>query len=243
MTLSGQTAPPRQGQQTTADSLTATQLFAECLAKEQKISVIGVNARLTEILKEKLLTRPLFVDSIAGEYEPLRRKIEARYPYDFSIIKPKHLACPEAEWRREQISERLKRFSRVEFRLLLIARWLAEAGICNAEDVLQKSVLDSLIDKFKKTRGISPTVVYHTRLIKNWVPYFDRLWTDFETRKKLNRVREELVKLGHDPKAVAVTNRRSRLEAIYKWLGDRKGITPANLRNSYSHMRPHDQDL
>jgi hypothetical protein len=240
MTISNRAELTLPNRSRAGDVRTPQQVFDECKKKEEEFSKSYVRSRLPRLLREKLLRRPLFVDSVAGEYEPLRRKIEGRYPYDFSIIKPKHISVPEAEWRRAQVSEHLKTLPDAALRLLFIARWLNEEGICTPEDVLPKDMLDSLVEKFRKARKISPTLAYHTVLVENWLPYFEKIQGKLCELARLNRVREEVQKLGYDPRAVDLTHRKhSILEAVYKWLGERKHIDPRNLRNSFSHMKPH----
>jgi hypothetical protein len=240
MALSERTEPAHQGQQTGADSTKARQLFLECLAKEQRILITDFKASLPAVLKKNLLTRALFVDPAVAEYEPFKQLVRARFPFDFSMIKPRNLALPEPEWRKTQIVEYLKKLTDVELRLLLIARWLAEEGVCTAEDVLPKDVLHSLVERLRKARRISPTTVLHNALVRNWLPYFELLRADLKSKKHLRRCREEVAKLGHESSAIEwVSRKRSTIEAIFGWLGKRKNIDPRNLRNAYSRMQPH----
>jgi len=240
MTLSERSEPARQGKKPAAESTKAAQLFAECLAGERRILTANVKAPLSEMLKKNLLTRRLFVDSIAGEYEPFKNLIQRRFPFDFSIIKPGSIALPEPEWRRTQVTEYLAKLKDVDLRLLLIARWLGEEGVCAAEDVLPKDVLDSLVVRFRRARRISPTTLSHNALVRNWLPYFELLRADLQSKKHLRRRREEVAKLGHESGAVEwVSRKRSTIEAIFGWLGKRKNIDPRNLRNAYSRMQPH----
>lgn len=245
MTLSRLTERPRRGPRRRVATLTPTELFTECLATEQQISITDTKASLPETLKNMLLTRPLFVKPLVGEIESLKMQVQRRFPFDFSIIKPKRLAMPDHEWRRSQVAEYLKRITDAELRLLLVARWLGEEGLCNAEDILPRGILNSLVERFRKERRISPTTIFHKKLVENWLPYFERLFADLHSKRHLERDKDAVADLGYDKRAIGwAWRKRAATEATFGWLGECKHIDARNLRNSYSKLRPHpDTDL
>jgi len=168
------------------------------LAKERTVVKSHIKKQLPAILQENLLSRPLFVSWLPENEE---RLLKQRYPFDFSIPLPLPNMVPSPKLLRSQVSKCLKSVEKVELRWLLLARWLRDEGVCEPTDLLPKKVLDHLVTQFKKKNAISATDVYYSRLIDNWLPYFERLLTDLgKTPEKLPR--KWLKEQGHDPSAI-----------------------------------------
>jgi hypothetical protein len=217
-------------------------LFAICMAKQQKLANINVRDQVRQALKDTLFIRhPLFMTVLNRRSEQFYVKAaNERYPFDISIIRRKDAQISEPEWRYGQILEHLKKLPTTELRLLFIARWLKQEGVCEPEDIMPSALLGRVLAQFLQKDRISVQDFRHWYLVEIWLPYFDRLFAHLQKAPKTNRgLAEELVKQGYDDAAVkAAIGKRSPIPAIASWLEDsHKGLEARTLENAYSRVK------
>jgi hypothetical protein len=116
----------------------------------------------------------------------------------------------------------------------LVALWLRAEQVCEPEEILGTEALRRLAKK--QFRCISPVDLYHASRVETWVPYFNRLRTDFRI---CNGVNSKLKKLGYDERAIcAATKKRSAIPAACEWLNTRdnavSNVGASSLRNAHS---------
>jgi hypothetical protein len=132
-----------------------------------------------------------------------------------------------------QILRLLRRCTKPEDKLFLLAWWLNQEKVCEPEDIVGIGVLRRMAKK--KFRGLSATDFQHADTVRVWLPYFNRLVNDFGSKSVA-----ELVKLGYDEAAaLAAAGKRSAIEAACTWLADRPGsvnVDVPTLRNAYSRV-------
>jgi hypothetical protein len=133
-----------------------------------------------------------------------------------------------------QILRLLRRWSKQEDRLFLLAWWLSQERVCEPEGILGIGVLRRMANK--RFRRLSATDFQHAETVRVWLPYFNRLTNDFRSKSVA-----ELVKLGYNEAAAqAAAGKRSVIEAACAWLADRPGlinnVDVPTLRNAYSRV-------
>jgi hypothetical protein len=217
-------------------------VFANCMAKQRKLEKLSVRDQVQQALKDYLfIHHPLFAPVWAGRDERLCVKLaKERYPFDFSIIQRKDAQISESEWRYRQILEHLKKLENIELRLLCIARWLKQEGVCEPEDIMPSALLRRVLGQFVGKEQISMQDLHHWYLVTIWYPYFDRLLVALRAAPKTNRGPVEgLVKQGYEEAAVnAATGKRSPIPAIASWLEDpHKQLEARTLENAYSRVQ------
>lgn len=228
------------GQGSDAETKQTKDLFADCTSKQKKLEEISPKNLIQQVLKDYLFEHhPLFVGQFFGRHEHWVKRLAERYPYDFSIIRRREAKVSEPEWRYAQIKEYVKKLGEVELRLLLVARWLKQEGVCEPEEFLPKKVLHSLLTNYREKEKISmPRDLLYFRLVRIWLPYFERLLTKLRTVEKTNRGdKATLVMQGFDEMAVdAAFGRKSAVQAAVSWLAFYKGIDARTLENAYSRI-------
>ena len=223
------------------------ELFAQCQAGERTLSKARIKAEWPSIVKEEILAPSLFVG-----WRPNGKAYSHndKYPFGFSIMLPRTVTAPSSTLERRGVVHYLKKLPTVELRLLLVARWLRDNGVCEPEEILPAGVVKYLIKVFKKERGISFTDIYYAKLIKNWLPYFERLLEDRPQVSGTSHLglTQWLIKQGHDRSAVECAmgskrNKRSALSIGCEWLVRREDIRDikaeadaGTLRNAYSRV-------
>lgn len=156
-------------------SLSPQKLLATCLNREKKIEKMPGTARLHLSLEHLLFGGRLFHDAPVGSLKV------SKYPTDLTELF-KILAAPTAplkisrsEWRYRKILTLLKKPQDMEFRWLLIARWLKQERVCEPKQFLPQDVCRILIKRFHAKIPMSATVLLHRALIRNWQTYFVRI--------------------------------------------------------------------
>jgi hypothetical protein len=225
-----------------AEPVRPQDLFAQCRAKEQRLEKLSVRDQVQQGLKEYLfIYHPLFVTVSPGRYERLLVKLaEERYPFDFSIIRRKEIQISEPEWRYKQILEHVKKLERKELRLLCIARWLKQEGVCEPEDIMPSVLMQSVLKQFAQKERISIKDLRHWYLVTIWRPYFERLLDALKAAPKTNRgPAEGLIKQGYEEVAVkAAEGKRSPIQATASWLESSHGDLEARtLEKAYSRVQ------
>jgi hypothetical protein len=214
---------------------TPTEVYENCMREERRIEAIPHKERVREIAEHLLFLRPFFEAAFLAGDEEFQEISRQSYPFDYSIAQHVESRVSPVEWRYGRLLQHLRKQQDTELRWLLIARWLKQEGVCEPRQFLPNDMLRRLVRRYQKTLSLSPTDLKYWAIIQNWRPYFEGIRDALRARKSLNRARQEVEKLGYDPRAVGwVRHTRSVLEAIYGWLGkDKKGVS-AKLRNAYS---------
>jgi hypothetical protein len=132
-----------------------------------------------------------------------------------------------------QILRLLRKCSKPEDRLFLLAWWLSQERVCEPEDILGIGALRIMAKK--KFSGLSATDFRYADTVRVWLPYFSSLINNVGSKSVT-----ELVTLGNDEAAAqAAARKRSAIEAACSWLADRPGsvhVDVPTLRNAYSRV-------
>ncbi|MGB9234168.1 MAG: hypothetical protein WCC04_07115 [Terriglobales bacterium] len=120
-------------------------------------------------------------------------------------------------------------------RLFWLACWLYQEKVCEPEDIIGIEELQRLA---KKTfRFLSTTDFRHADRVRNCLPYFQQLLTDFGTCKG---DASKLVKLGYNEAAIqAARKKRSAVPAACDWLATGQNSlsqSALTLQNAYSRV-------
>jgi len=130
----------------------------------------------------------------------------------------------------------VRRQTKREARLWLLAWWLSQEGVCEPEDIVGIELFRRLA---KKTfRCLSASDFDHADRVRKCLPYFEKLLSDFATYKEPV---PDLVKMGYDEAAVRATIRkRSAIPAACEWLANRRdsvvNVDALTLQNAYSRI-------
>jgi len=217
-------------------SLSPEKHYAECISREKTLR----NPNLDLYAEYLLYGGKLFHDAPVGRLKGFRAAENAKHPFQVIAAPTDLLTVSRAEWRNRKLLSLLSKPQDVEFRWILIARWLKQERVCQPQDFLPAGVRTQLIQKFMKANPLSPTDLVYRSLIQNWKTYFDRINEELLTRKHLHRRREDVIQLGFDSGAVSIMARKkSWLEAVCEWLDSRGKGNARTLRNSYSRLHGH----
>lgn len=221
-------------------------LYVECLSKEKKLKGLNLKKAVRESLKFYLFEgHPLFpqLGSLLNWSIELTRQLEPifekRRPFDFSIVNPGDSAACDEAWRYQQLLGHLKETKTIELRLLLIARWLKQEGVCEPEEIMPRIALDRVLKSFGRKEKISNKDTYNWYSVRIWIPYFERLLNDMHSTPKNNQgLIESLRNQGYEQGAIeSSTGKRSAIPAVASWLEHRNGRPDAHtLENAYSRM-------
>jgi hypothetical protein len=123
-----------------------------------------------------------------------------------------------------------------EARLWLLAWWLSQENACEPEDIVGIELLRRLAKKTFTCFSFSD--FHHADRVRKWLPYFERLLTDYRAHKGAG---SELAKLGYDKTAVrAASRKKSAIPAVCEWLaGGRDSVSNVDaltLQNAYSRL-------
>ncbi len=203
------------------------ELYRRCLAEEQQHLTKQDLDKLRLMLAEGYLFAPLPFEPppTVNESSAINKEV------DFKI----RTRLWEA-YKYRDILELLRTPSSQKFRIVLLARWLNQEKICKPEDIVGIEELRRLA---KKTfRFISYTDFYHADRVIKWLPYFERLLTDYRACKG---AASELAILGYDETAVwAASRKRSAIPAACEWLAGRRDsdshVEALTLQNAYSRV-------
>jgi len=206
-------------------------LYSACLSEEEELET-KFSERKVEILGN-LIFGPLFdpdprLDLPASDTDSRELKIERAIWYGLKY---------------QDLLKLLRGCKDNQARLLILARWLKQEGVCKPPDFLSKRTLSRFMRLARQTRlkeDVSFTDIKHSLLVSIWLPYFNRLMEDCRRFQRLRRQRQILEEI-YDTQAVQevmVRNRRSAIPVVCAWLEHRgKGEAPA-LMNAYSrHSR------
>src|ERR1019366_5169018 len=154
------------------------------------------------------------------------------------IARTKAIKVPEAAFRYAHVRHYVKTLEEPELRLLCIARWLKQEGICEPEEISSHSLLQRLLKKFAKKEGISKMDVFYWLLIEIWRPYFEQLRaSDRELGRNNSGNKEELLKQGYDPGAINIALAKGSLvAAIASWIELRTDHDARSSENAYSRI-------
>jgi hypothetical protein len=201
------------------------ELYLQCLAAKQN-SMKDLGKLKLIFVKDLLFGQPLFEPPpTVDESSALDQETDLKFRRQFwEAYKYRHiLDLVRAERKREA-------------RLLLLAHWLSQENVCEPEDIVGIELLQRLA---KKTfRCLSPSDFDHADRVRKWLPYFERLLTDYRAYKG---AASELAKLGYDKTAVlAARRKRSAIPAACEWLAARRdsvsNVDAPVLQNSYSRV-------
>ena len=204
-----------------------------CEALEKRFESISGKEFLQSIDRARLFNRPVFSE------EPATRRRKANALDSLIVTRPQGA---KEDWRYAGLLRKLKKLREAELRWLLIARWLEAEGICRAEEFLSGEMLDRLLKRASKARlQASPRDIQLARLVRIWLPYFQRLRDDLEeVRKKRRRPVEALLQMGYIQTAIESTlGRKSAVQATISWLAFRNadnGMNERTLENAYSRV-------
>jgi hypothetical protein len=220
------------------------ELYTICEQQEKRLETELYRKRLDLLLESWLFERPLFETAPLAGYRPFEEHNQQMYPFRFSIAPPAHLRISKREWRYRKLLEHLKKQQDTILRWLLIARWMKQEAVCEPKQFLPDAVFRRVVRRFSKSLRFSPTDFRYGIMIHKWRPYFERLQADLVARKHLQRALEEVAKLGYDGKAIiCISRKRSTIQATCEWLAQRKNCDARTLRNIYSRLYGHKDNL
>lgn len=209
------------------------------MSREKEIAVMDYTEEINSRLRD-LIFLPVF--------EPpsllLPERFEVRAPLRPSISEPLEFPVSEADWRYNKLLKVLKKQPAKELRLLLIARWLKQEGICEPGDILSPEILRGLIRRFRSGLGPKHPLrsvegFRHAARVKLWLPYFQRLVADMSgihAKYAADRTLR-MEKLGYEREPIKCSLKvRSPIRATCKWLEGRRCGDARTLYNAYSRM-------
>lgn len=216
------------------EKLNPTDLFKACEVQENRFKTINGKQFLDSLDRMRLFEGPVFSEESESR---------ARKAHEFGLlITPPRSA--KADWRYTELVRKLKNLHQPDLRWLLIARWLESEGVCKAEEFLPKDTLKRFLKRAKKERlEVFASDLQIARLVRIWIPYFERL---LHNRKELRKKRrgvvtsKDLLEMGYLESAVEATyGKQEPVPAIITWLTLREEKYPAKegtLRSAYSRV-------
>ena len=213
-------------------------LYSDCMTSEKKIEATNYRPVIDSLLLD-LIFLPVFEPTSL-----LPERFEVRPPFGPSISEPLEFLVSEADWRYSQLLKILKKQTAKELRLLLIARWLKQEGVCRPEHILSPDVLRKLIKRFRGRLNRrhplrSAEGLRHAARVRLWLRYFQRLLADLSTiHAKYPADRTlRLEKLGYESSSIKCSLKvKSPIRATCKWLGERGRGDARTLYNAYSRI-------
>lgn len=202
------------------------ELYRQCLAAEQTLTNQDMVKVKLILAKGLLFGRPLF--------EPPPTVDKSSVLNKETDLKIRRQLWEAGKYRH--ILDLMRTQTKREGRLFLLACWLSQEKVCEPEDIVGIKVLRQLA---KKTfRFLSASDFHHAGRVRQCLPYFESLLTDFGTHKG---VVSELVKLGYDEAAIQAARRKSSaIPAACEWLAGRRdpvsNVDALTLQNAYSRV-------
>jgi hypothetical protein len=198
------------------------QLYQQCLRDERQAAKLDL-AKLKVILAKRLFFgQPLFGSPpVVDEASAIAKELDLRI---------RRQLWQASKYR--QILRLLRRCTKPEDKLFLLAWWLSQEKVCEPEDIVGIGALRRMAKR--KFRRLSAADFQHADTVRVWLPYFNRLINDSESNSVT-----KLVTLGYDAAAArAAARKRSAIEAASTWLADRPGsnVDVPTLRNAYSRV-------
>src|SRR5579872_1272962 len=217
------------------EKLQPTDMFKACEVQENRFKAITGKQFLKSLDRMRLFEGPVFSEG------PESR---ARKAHEFGLL----ITLPQgskSECRYTALVRKLKKLQETDLRWLLISRWLEGEGVSMAEEFLPKEILGRLLKTAKKARlQVSASDLQMARLVRIWLPYFERLLDDrdklLEKRRGIGGALKELSKMGYLESAVeSIYGKHEPVPAVMAWLTRRGEGYPANertLQNAYSRV-------
>jgi hypothetical protein len=117
--------------------------------------------------------------------------------------------------------------------LWIVAWYLRLENVCEPEEIVGAEELRRLSQKYFGFMS-APEFRYAATVIA-WLPYFEKLLTDFRAKKSMSK----LIERGYDASAVtAALDKRTAVPAVCQWLAGRSGPTAnaSSYANAYSRI-------
>jgi hypothetical protein len=214
--------------------LPPAEIFKACKVQERRFEAINGKQFLESLDRMRLFEAPVFSE------EPESR---ARKAHEFRLLITRPQGS-QPDWRYTELVKELKKLQDAELRWLLIARWVESEGICKAEELLPKETLGRLLKRAKNGRlKVTPGDLRLARLIRIWLPYFERLLHDraglLKKRRGMGVAMKELSGLGYVENAVVSTiGKRESVQAVISWLTLREAYNAKDhtLQVAYSRV-------
>lgn len=203
-----------------------TELYEQCLAHERQWAELDLDKLKLMLAKQHFFGRyHLAPAPVMDESSAIDKDID--------------LKIRKRLWDADKYQDvlQLLRAARArDTRLLLLSWWLSQENVREPEEIIGIEALRRLA---KKTfRCLSPNDFHHADTVRAWLPYFEKLLSDFGTRRGAV---SELVRLGYDQAAVeAVGRKRSAISAACNWLAVSRNsvsvVDAPTLQNAYSRV-------
>ena len=211
--------------------------FKVCSSMEKRFEAINGNQFLESLDRMRLFEGPVFSE----ESESPARKA---HEFGLLITRPRG---SKAEWRYTELVKKLHKVQETELRWLLIARWLEREDVCKAEEFLPKEILKRLLKRAESARPkVLPRDLQLARLIRIWLPYFERLLHDRDAlltkRRGIGQAMKELSGMGYIEGAVdSIVGKQKPVQAVITWLTSRGEVgrgtaKERTLENAYSRV-------
>jgi hypothetical protein len=182
-----------------AERLTPQELFTRCEENARTADREAYEGVLSLIAGELTFRTPLF------EADPLLDA--APSPDDSEDLKIQK-AIHHGERYRE-ILKLLKEHRSRDARLVLVALWLKQEGICEPIELLPKALYQRLTREKQQGLKISISDQQHYHQVEAWRPYFERLFAERRKKEKAKEnVKDGLVKAGYEEQAIIVSQKR-----------------------------------
>jgi hypothetical protein len=214
------------------EKLQPTDMFKACEVQENRFKAITGKQFLESLDRMRLFGGLVFSEGSRNR---------ARNAHEFGLlITPRRGS--KSESRYTGLVRKLKILQETDLRWLLIARWLESEGVCKAEEFLPKEIVERLLTRAKKARlHVSPTDLQLARLVRIWLPYFERLLDDrgklLKKRRGVAVAMKELLGMGYVEDAVDSTvGKREPVQAVIAWLSSREAGNDRTLQNAYSRV-------
>jgi hypothetical protein len=214
-------------------------LFRLCMERQTRIMAPLYAKNLKQLTQELLFGTRLFWPYPIGGWKPFEETFnKADNPLTFSVAQNENDNRSTTEWRYDELLSLLREEADRHRRLLLLARWLKQEGICQPEEFLPRVVLDNLIRRYRKAARFSDANTAHWALVTNWKRYFAALHVDLqEARSTGANPKTFLVERGYYAKAIeCALNKRTVQSAALHWTHEQTNISLHTLQNSLSQQ-------
>jgi hypothetical protein len=210
-------------------------LFKQC-EKQEKAATRPAFLRLRKDLANALVwtwfdrgffgTGPEPVTSASAREKKILRAIDQGAKYDVVL-------------------ELLRKALSSEARLMILAWWLKQEGVCEPHQFLPRETVKKLCaEGRKRLKGMSFQDLRYFYLIRIWLPYFERLLNDLRELSGDPEARDRLAKAGYRVEAVeCAIGRREPVPAVCEWVSHRlirsprKEIDARTLQNAYTRFQ------
>ena len=201
---------------------TPRELYSKCVESEERLNDKGVWERIKLGIVQSLAFPPLFESEPASGAAPAQGEDEASLD---TLTRAAFLGQ-----RHRDLVELLGKCSSNEARLLVLARWLKQEGVCQPREFLPRKIYQkSARNAFGQRKPFSATDWRYVFIVDAWKPYFERLVGDLRTIEKGTKRhgREQLLSTGFEEGAVDLvlaSKKRAVLPAVCEWLESHRKI-------------------